>query len=74
LRLNFDVLRYYAFRGAHKKQMPPHDVVAIGNISTNSIVALVIVATTHVVAIDYIATKHCVATTSHYCNVIASWE
>jgi len=57
-----------------QKTNATHDMVAIGDIATNSIVALVIVATTHVVAIDYIATKHCVETTSHYCNVIASWE
>jgi hypothetical protein len=50
------------------------DMVAIGDIATNSIVALVIVATTHIVAIDYIATKHCVARTRQYCNAIASWE
>jgi Zn-dependent alcohol dehydrogenase len=57
-----------------QKANATHDMVAIGDITTNTIFALVIVATTRVVAIDYIATKHYVARTSQYCNVIASWE
>jgi len=56
------------------KKNVTHDMVAIGDIATNSIVALVIVATTHIVAIDNIVTKHCVARTRQYCNAIASWE
>jgi len=69
------VLRYFDFRNEQKKKTnTTHDMIAIGDIATNSIVALVIVATTHIVAIDYIATKHCVARTRQYCNTIASWE